>query len=332
MTGRIRRILVAVKSVHGRTSPVLRKTAQLARALGAQVELFHAISEPLAVDALAFAGQGVNRFEAAQRARYLKRLEAMAAPLRHTGLTVSVAAEWDFPAHEAVVRRARRMGADLIVAERHGGRHVAPWILRYTDWELLRQSPVPVLLVKTRRAYEGIKVLAAIDPSHAFAKTARLDDDILRIAARVSAAGRGQLHAVHAFVPTLGDIPAAELTLPDAPARIVRGAEGAAEARFAKALRAVRLGKLPRGRLHLVARHPVDAIPLVVKAHGIDIVVMGLVRNGFKGLFIGNTAEQLLDDLACDLLIVKPPGFHSRVPAQARGPQLVSLGPAYGAI
>jgi universal stress protein E len=38
-----------------------------------------------------------------------------------------------------------------------------------------------------------------------------------------------------------------------------------------------------------------------------DIVVMGAVsRRGLARVFIGNTAEDVLDRLACDLLIVKP--------------------------
>jgi universal stress protein E len=332
MTAPIRRILVAVKEVRGRKSPTLQKAAQLARALHARVELFHAISEPIAVDALAFANEGVSKFQARQRARYLKRLELLAAPLRRTGLDVTVGAEWDFPAHEAVIRRARQWGADLIVAERHASRHIAPWLLRYNDWELLRQSPVPVLLVKKRGTYESMKVLAAIDPSHAFAKTARLDEAILRTATAVCATTRAQLHVAHAYVPALADVYTADLTLPDAPAHIVHNAEAQARSRFEKTLRAARLGSLPRGRRHLVARHPVDAIPQVVKSAGIDLIVMGLVRTGLKGLFIGNTAEQLLDELPCDLLIVKPPGFANKVPAKPRGPYLISIGPPYGAV
>jgi universal stress protein E len=41
-----------------------------------------------------------------------------------------------------------------------------------------------------------------------------------------------------------------------------------------------------------------------------DAVVMGAVsRSGLKGLFLGNTAEDVLDRLQCDLVIVKPDGF-----------------------
>jgi universal stress protein E len=41
-----------------------------------------------------------------------------------------------------------------------------------------------------------------------------------------------------------------------------------------------------------------------------DVVVMGaLSRSGLKGLFLGNTAEDVLDRLHSDLVIVKPTGF-----------------------
>ena len=55
----IRRILVAIKDTSARSLPAVEKAAQLARAHKAQLELYHAISEPIYVDALAIAGQTV---------------------------------------------------------------------------------------------------------------------------------------------------------------------------------------------------------------------------------------------------------------------------------
>jgi universal stress protein E len=38
-----------------------------------------------------------------------------------------------------------------------------------------------------------------------------------------------------------------------------------------------------------------------------DVVVMGAVsRRGLARVFLGNTAEEVLDRLGCDLLIIKP--------------------------
>jgi len=48
------------------------------------------------------------------------------------------------------------------------------------------------------------------------------------------------------------------------------------------------------------------------------VVVMGAVsRSGLKRLFIGNSAERLLDKLDCDVLVVKPRRFTSPVPRRA---------------
>jgi hypothetical protein len=55
----IRRILVAVKNPQGMASPAVGKAAQLAEALGASVELFHAIVTPLYVDAYSFSNGSV---------------------------------------------------------------------------------------------------------------------------------------------------------------------------------------------------------------------------------------------------------------------------------
>jgi len=83
-------------------------------------------------------------------AAHRKRLESLGKGLRRRGITVATAVEWDYPAHEAVIRAATRFEADLIIAECHRGARLAPWLLHFTDWELLRNSSVPVLLVKNR--------------------------------------------------------------------------------------------------------------------------------------------------------------------------------------
>jgi universal stress protein E len=327
----IRKILLAVKDTKRRSSPELSKAATLARALGAELELFHAITTPLALDALT--GTAMQKLQDAESARHLQRLERMAASLRRRGIKVGTAVEWDYPSSEAVVRRARSTRAGLIVAGRHGSPHVARWLLRYTDWELLRQSPVPVLLVKKPRPWRSPGILAAVDPSHAFAKTAQLDKAILELGACVGTATRGAVHVLHAYVPTAIGMKESQLIAPDATRRIVDAATAQAEKRLDKALRSARMGKLAPARRHLLPLHPVNSIPGLARRLGSDVVVMGAIsRSGVKGLLIGNTAERLLDELPCDLLIVKPPGFASTVPPRVRGPDLFLAGPPSGMV
>jgi universal stress protein E len=40
-------------------------------------------------------------------------------------------------------------------------------------------------------------------------------------------------------------------------------------------------------------------------------------RSGWRRLLIGSTAERLLDRLDCDLLIINPRDFRTRVPRKA---------------
>jgi universal stress protein E len=317
----ITRILVAVKELKGKTLPAVLKAAQLARACGAELELFHGLSTPLYADFKTLGGRGLDGLEDKQRQEAVHRLEVIAQRLRRHGIPVTVSAVWDFPVHEAIIRRAQAVKADMIVVGRHEGRHSLPWLLRLTDWELVRLSPMPVLLVKSPRPYRHPAVLAAIDPGHAHAKPLELDGDILKIAGTISKAMRGTLHATHAYVPLpLTTMPMEGLT-PGSVEAMQRETERRARTRFDRALRTSRI---VRSRRYLVPRHPVDAIPHAARKCECDIVVMGAVaRSGAKQLLIGNTAERILDDLACDILVIKPQKFRSKIASSARGARLV---------
>ena len=49
---------------------------------------------------------------------------------------------------------------------------------------------------------------------------------------------------------------------------------------------------------------------------GVDILVMGSVaRSGIAGFLMGNTAENIMRKLDCDLVALKPKGFVSPVNA-----------------
>ncbi len=320
---RVRRIFVAVKDPAARTLPALGKAAQLARALGAELVLFQALAAPLYLESAVIGLRGLRAIERRTRESSLARLERHARRLRRLGIGVSVSAEWDYPAYEAVLRAASRSGADLIVAERHAGRHIAAGLLHLTDWELLRLAPLPVLLVKRPGLYRRPLVLAAVDPDHRYAKPMQLDREILQAGAVLAASLHGTLHALHAYSP----LPLAAYTHGTLSQDIVddmqrRSARAAAE----KLERLAAPAGIPISRRHLVARHPSDAIEQVVAETRSAVVVMGaLARSGLKRLLIGNTAERVLDHLPCDLLVVKPGGFRRQVPRRRRGARYVSF-------
>jgi universal stress protein E len=319
------KILVAVKNPDARRQPGADKAIRIAKSLGASIEFFHAIAEPVFLEVQPLTGHSIAELKQEALELRQRRLDKLSSRARKLGVEASGTVEWDFPPHEAIVRRSVRIRADLIIAECHEGRRLR-WLMRLTDWELLRASPVPVLLLKNEKPWRRRIVLAAVDPSHAHAKPSRLDSIIVEQGEQFAKLLRGPLHLMHANYPsvfglTLGD-PAIDAVTLAATYEQQKAKDREDFEAFAKN------AKIPRARRHLVDRDPVAAIAAVARKIRADVVVMGAVsRSGLKGLFIGNTAERALNALPCDVLVVKPAHFEKRVASKSRGMRLVAPQP-----
>ena len=303
----INRILFAVKDPDSRKQRGIDKAIHLAKQLGASIELFHAISTPVFLDVQPLTGTSLAELKREALQLRQKRLEAHAARAETRGVTVSCKVQWDYPPHEAIVRRTNRINADLIIAESHEGSRLKPWLMHLTDWELLRTSPVPVLLLKNTKPYQRPAILAAVDPSHLHAKPAALDDEIVELGQAFAGSLRGPLHVMHANYPAVFQ----QKRKDAADFKAFAGEAG-----------------IPRTRRHSIDGDPVYGIPRVARAMRAQLVVMGAVsRSGLKRVFIGNTAERVLNDLPCDVLVVKPPRFKPRVKPKMRGMRVVAPQP-----
>jgi universal stress protein E len=310
----IRHILVAIRDLAHSPKGELRKAAALARASGASVELFHAIEEPdpgVSWPETATAGQVAKR-RAAVAARCERRLQRSGDELLR-GLRVRCTATWDYPAHEAIVRRAAATRADLVIA---ATRHHVPGarlVLRNTDWELIRHCPVPLLLVKSSLPWRRPAIVAAVDPFHAHARPADLDARLLRAGQSCARLLHGTLHVFHSYMPLINTamVPMSAASMVTVPPE-VEAAHGRQIEREIDRLAAA--AGVPRARRHVDMGEMAGELAAVTRRCGAGLVVMGAVsRSALKRLVIGNAAERVLDRLECDVLIVKPRGFKSRV-------------------
>ncbi len=317
MSFRIRRILVAIRDEARVPRAQLRKAAAIARANGARIELYHAISEPVALDAIrrgSVAGQPVRDITAAITERSEKRLARLAALKDFRGLKVSCAAVWDFPPHEAIIRRALESGADLVIAAAQPRGMGNRFLLTNTDWELIRHCPCAVLIVRSNRVWKKPAIIAAIDPFHAHDKPAALDRRILEAGRYMARELRGSLHAFHAYMPltVVAPAPAGQaLTIAISPEiESVHGEQ------VTKAFNAIATRyEVPPRRRHLELGIVHDELARIAKETSAGLIVMGAVsRTGFRRFLIGSTAERIVDRVECDVLVVKPQGFLTRVP------------------
>jgi len=317
---KIKQILVPLRVVQGARA-VIRKAALIARNTGARIEIFHAIDEPLLVD---FSrrepyGAALQRRGDEVVNTWQKRLDKLLSDPALQGLRVTATAAWDYPPHEAVIRRVNTIGADLVVATTQSHHPGARLFLANTDWELIRQCPTPVLLVKSQRMYEHPTIIAAVDPLHANAKPAALDLNILQTASSLARVLEGEAHAFHAYMPLVAIAPMS-VSQPLA-FNLPPEAEETHGTQVKQAFEALaRKAQLPSQRQHLHRGDVPTQLRDAIRKLSAGIVVMGAVsRSGLRRVFIGSTAERLLDQLTCDVLIVKPASFRSAVRGKTPG-------------
>lgn len=240
-------------------------------------------------------------------------LESLAAPIRARG--VDVTTEWTCadPLHAALLDRTRKTTADMVVKDTHHHALARRTFLTNTDWHLIRGCPVALLLVKSTPWAKTPRIVAAVDPGHVNDKPAMLDRCILDQASAFSRILRGELHAVHAYVPMsiVATAAAAPLVAPIGTQELERDRDaklkevGALTSDYGVAAE----------RIHLEIGGPADVLPRIAHAIQADILALGAIsRSGMKRAFIGSTAEDVLERLPCDALVVKTPDFAEMLP------------------
>lgn len=307
-------VLFAITSPHGFSRSSLYKAARLACNLGMELELFYCYFDSDMDHPIRLSSQYVEdvreRVEQQQR-----QLWALAEDLRDTGVSVRARVECDRPVYEGIVREALRQQAALVIVE---SVHKSPserLLFSQTDSKLIETCPVPLLIIRRKHAYETHpRILAAVDPMHAHAKPAILDDAILAAAQDVSNALSGELHLFHARVPWAAA--SHQVRGPQWVPDVVKDENQVAYEQDVESRVAELASRhhLPNLRTHLVDGDVGECLCSFTRCDAIDIVVMGaLSRSLVQRIVIGNTARRLLDELDCDVMIVKQPGFNTPV-------------------
>ena len=231
------------------------------------------------------------------------------------GLDVTTEVECADPLHVALIDRARRTTADLIVKDTHHHSLGKRTFLTNTDWELIRACPVPLLLTKPNVWASAPRVCAAVDPGHANDKPAVLDNRIVDYAALVAKRLGGELHLLHVYLPVAIVAAAAAGSPPLAISVSAEDLAREAEQKRAQLQDLISEYRVAPDNVHLEVGGPAAVLPRAVGELRADIVVMGAIsRSGFRRVFIGSTAEDVLERLPCDALIVRPPDFAHDLP------------------
>lgn len=200
------------------------------------------------------------------------------------------------------------------------------WLDRFIgsdDMHLLRKCPCPVWLMKKdeKPDYDSIMAAVDFDTDGNDSVNDELSETIMNLASSVALLYSASLHVVNAYdVPDAGFI---SLWVDD-PEKVERELFASEHS-----LRQHKMDMLFSRLQHrldeksykylspsclLVKGIPGQEIPKVANRINADLVVMGTVaRTGIAGVVIGNTAENVLSQLNCSVLAIKPKGFISPV-------------------
>ncbi len=302
-------ILVAIDPQQD-DQPALRRAVYLNQRLGGRITAFlpiydfsYEMTTLLSPDERTTMRKGV----VSQRTEWIRE---QAKAYLEAGVNIEVKVIWHNRPFEAIIQEVLDGGYDLLLKMAHQHDRLQAVVFTPTDWHLLRKCPCPVWMVKDQPWPEGGKAVVAVnlaseEPHHDPLNT-RLVKETLELAELVN---HTEVHLVGAYPVTPINI---AIELPDFDPSVYNDAIRGQHLLAMKALR--QKFSIDEKYTHVDKGLPEEVIPSFSSHLDAGVVALGTIRRtGLAAAFLGNTAEQVIDHLRCDLLAIKPEGFTSPV-------------------
>lgn len=208
-----------------------------------------------------------------------------------------------------LINQVLRQNHDLVMVGTRSVEGVVHRAFGNTAKKVLRRCPCPVWVSRPEPYDRPLNVLVASD-LHPTSEVA------LRLAVSLGNAAKATIHVLHAI-----DYPVFHLWLTALPDEVGRDYHLRMLAQAEQVLhdqleRTEHRSLAEPLRVHVADKvgKPDDVILRCVREFNIDLLVMGTVgRTSAPGVMIGSTAERLLPELTCSVLMVKPPDFRCPV-------------------
>ncbi len=223
-----------------------------------------------------------------------------------------------------IIRSVLRAKHDLVIKTSQAQRSLKTLLFGSTDMHLLRKCPCPVCIIKPEQKQRFKRILAAVDiePSMDDQKMDALNQQILEMSTELAFSESCELHIVHAWL-VLGEKMLETSHLEFQRKKIktwmkdqrddLKIRQNTFKLKLDELLKQKRMDSLHH-EIHMIEGVADDVIPRITSEKRADLIVMGtLGRSGLSGFFMGNTAENILTQINCSVLAIKPSGFISPV-------------------
>ncbi|MDF2182872.1 universal stress protein [Neptuniibacter sp. CAU 1671] len=304
----MQKILVHIDSRHD-LSALLDKALYLARQFSSKVELFSCCYNRSIAQGLMFDREQKEQAEHAYVRQQEAHLEKLANTLAQQGVDVSWDVTWDRHTAEAVVRKVLRFEPDLLLqAVAHHPLGIGHMLFAPVDWQIARKCPVPVLFVKERPWGELLRMAVCVDPLHETDQSALLDRRLLDTASALAEQGFAELDIVHCFNTLPHEAIFDEHMVLD-----YQNLQENVQQHHRQALIKL-LGGYGRTvddpEVHLLHGETDQAITEFAKQQNTDLLILGVIaRSVLDRILLGSTMERVVDQVQCDVLLIKHPSF-----------------------
>ncbi len=250
---------------------------------------------------------------------YLKQhyqtLEQLASPLRQQGFKVNCESIWDYPLHEGIVRQAMQRQPFMIVKDTHHHNKFSRAIFNSADWNLIMNCPFPMLFVKPDNLWSTPTITCSVNPVDEEQDSQSADLDMLQLGKLLTHKLNGKLKVYHTYYSIL-DVP--QTIYPwGGNFNSIFNQEVDQQLRESHRQSLFKLADQLNIEHEAIVLEDGEAkytLPKYVKKSKTDLLIMGSsCKSRFEQVFIGGTTETVLDDVECDILVVHPKEFKSRV-------------------
>lgn len=254
-----------------------------------------------------------SEIEQGLHAAHEERLQGFAAPLRSEGVQVETVVRKGVGFIETI-RQVMRGGHDLVLKEADRDRKRTTF--RGPDLHLMRKCPCPVWIHNTSDEEPAEKtILASVAPDPDDPVRDALNHKVMELATSLATQEGRRLRVLNVWhVPDEATLRSRRLNLSAAE---IAEVTDATERQSAQRLTRLLSDFQDFSELMDVSHTKGNAADVIADSadrNTVDTLVMGTVgRTGLAGLFIGNTAETVLNRVRCSVLAVKPEGFVSPV-------------------
>ncbi|QLB13111.1 universal stress protein E [Bisgaardia hudsonensis] len=210
---------------------------------------------------------------------------------------------WTNNESDAIKDELENKNYDLVVKYTQEQETFTSLLFTPQDWQLLRKSSIPTMMVRDGDWKHQRRILIAVDVSDQENDDNSFNEQLVSFGLDLADnLERGNVHLVAAYPPT-----PINLTI-DFPNYSSTEYDNNIRGQYLLNMKELRQKFLiDEDHTHVIEGFPEDVIPKIAKQISAETVVLGTIgRQGLSAALLGNTAEHVISKLECNLLAIKP--------------------------